>query len=213
MLEKVSIFAGLSPEEVEAIEGHAVIKKYRKNTVFIERGDEANMLYFIVEGLAKVYISDDDGREVVLNEQGPGTYLGELALLGSGSRAASAVTLEDSVFLTLTKQSLQRLIAEYPDIALNLIRDLALRVRSMADEVSALALLDVYGRIARLLTENAVPEGDRTVVGRMTHQDIATRVGASREMVSKILKDLRVGGYLSIEGKRFIIERPLPARW
>jgi len=213
MLEQVSLFADLSPQEVEAIEARAVIKRYRKNTVFIERGDQANMLYFIVEGLAKVYIADEEGKEVLLNEQGPGTYLGELALLGAGARAASAVTLEDSVFLTLTKQSFRQLIADHPEIALSLMRDLAMRVRNMADEVSALALLDVYGRVARLLTDSAQEQDGRLLLPRMTHQEIAARVGASREMISKILKELRVGGYLSTEGKQFIIERPLPARW
>jgi len=213
MLEQVSLFADLSPQEVEAIEARAVIKRYRKNTVFIERGDQANMLYFIVEGLAKVYIADEEGKEVLLNEQGPGTYLGELALLGAGARAASAVTLEDSVFLTLTKQSFRQLIADHPEIALSLMRDLAMRVRNMADEVSALALLDVYGRVARLLTDSAQEQDGRLLLPRMTHQEIAARVGASREMISKILKELRVGGYLSTEGKQFIIERALPARW
>lgn len=213
LLRDVHLFSGLSDDDLATIERHTTRKRYRKNTVIIERGDEAHTFYLVIEGRLKVFIAGEDGREIVLNDLGPGDYMGELALLGDTPRTASVVTQEDSEFLILTKQSFLKFVSDYPEITLTMMRDLAKRVADLADEVSSLALLDVYGRTVKLLNENAREEGDRLITDRFTHQEIANRVGSSREMVSKILKDLRVGGYISVEQKRFILNRELPARW
>ncbi len=213
ILENVALFSTLSDDQRDAIACHTVRKKYRKDTIIIECGDTANTLYVIVKGQVKIYIADDDGREIVLNQQGAGSYFGELALLGNGPRSASVRTLEDSEFLMLTKKSFLEFVSQHPEITLTLMRDLAVKLRDMADEVSSLALLDVYGRIVKLLNAQAREEDDLLITPRLTHQDIADRVGASREMISKILKDLRTGGYLSMQGKRVIIEKPLPPHW
>ena len=212
MLEQVPLFSGLDADELEAIERLAVRKHYLRNTILIEQGDEANTLYLLVSGRVKIYMGDD-AREVVLREIGPGSYVGELAILVGGTRSASVKTLEDSDFLVLTQRSFNDIITGHPKIALALLRDLAKRVCEMTEDVGNLALLDVYGRIAKLLEQSAVEEQGRRITGRWTHQDIADRVGASREMVSKILKDLRVGGYLAVEQKRIVLLRPLPERW
>ena len=213
MLDQVYLFEGLSPGELKTIEQHAVTKKYRKNTVIIERGDDANALYFVVDGQVKAYVADDSGKEIILNEQGRGAVVGELALLAEIPRTASVMTLEDSEFLVLSRHSFMQCLKDHPNIAFNLIRALARQVQSLTESVTDFALLDVYGRIAKILTESAVPEGDQLITPKFTHQHIADRVGSSREMVSKILKDLRLGGYLSTEGKRYILHRKLPARW
>jgi CRP/FNR family cyclic AMP-dependent transcriptional regulator len=213
MLEQVPLFTGLSSADLEAIERLAVSKRYRRNTVIIEYGDEANTLYFLVDGRVKVYITGGDGREVVFGERGPGAYVGELALLGEGRRSASVETLEDSEFMVLTRQSFHQVLTEHPQIAMTLLRDLARRLCEISEDVSDLALLDVYSRITKLLQGCAKEESGRLITDRLTHQDIADRVGASREMVSKILKDLRVGGYLEIDKKRIVLLRPLPDRW
>jgi CRP/FNR family cyclic AMP-dependent transcriptional regulator len=213
MVNQVPLFAGLSPEELETIERHAVTKRYRKNTVIIEKGDEANSLYLILEGRVKVYVADEEGKEIVLNEQGPGDHIGELALLGDTLRTASVITLEDSVFLVLTKRSFRQCLDDHPGIALNLLGYLSHRVGQLTEEVSDLALLDVYGRVAKTLIESATEQDGRLVTSRLTHQEIADRVGSSREMVSKILKDLRTGGYVTVEGKQYVINRKLPTRW
>lgn len=213
MLNQVYLFDGLSPEELETIERHTVTKKYRKNTVIIERGDDANALYFIVDGQVKAYVADDSGKEIILNEQGRGAVVGELALLAEIPRTASVMTLEDSEFLVLSRRSFMQCLQDHPNIAFNLIKALARQVQSLTESVTDFALLDVYGRIAKILTESAVEDSGRLITQKFTHQHIADRVGASREMVSKILKDLRLGGYLSTEGKRYILHRKLPARW
>ena len=101
MLDKVYLFEGLAPEELATIEQHAVNKRYRKNTVIIERGDDANTLYVLLEGQVKAYVADDSGKEIVLSQQGPGAVLGELALLAEIPRTASVMTLEDSEFVVL----------------------------------------------------------------------------------------------------------------
>ena len=213
MLENSNLFAGMDPEDIETLERHTVRKAYRRNTVIMERGDEAHTLFVLIEGRAKAYVADEDGREIVLSEMEPGMHIGELAVLRDIPRTASVMTLDDSVFLVLTKQSFLQCLAEQPRIALNLISDLIDRVKILTDAVSDLALLDVYGRITKMLTDSAEQRDGRRITPRFTHQEIADRVGASREMVSKILKDLKNGGYLSAEGKRLIIERKLPARW
>jgi CRP/FNR family cyclic AMP-dependent transcriptional regulator len=213
VLDQVPLFDGLTPEELATIEQHAVRKPYRKNTVIIERGDEANTLYLLLEGRVKTYIADEGGKEIVLNELGPGTQLGELALLGDIPRTASVQTIEDSVFLILTKRSFLQCLADHPNIALNLIRLLVQRTQALTESVGDLALRDVYGRIAKVLNDSAEQQDGQLMTPPFTHQQIADRVGSSREMVSKILKDLKTGGYLATEGKRFILQRRLPAKW
>lgn len=213
MLNDVYLFDGLAADELAAIERHAVIKRYRKNTVLIERGDDANALYLLVAGQVKAYVADENGKEIILSEQGPGAVIGELALLAEIPRTASVMTQEDSEFLVLSRRSFLQCLQDHPNIASNLIRALARQVQTLTEAVTDFALLDVYGRIAKILTESAVEEAGRSITPRFTHQHIADRVGSSREMVSKILKDLRLGGYLSVEDKRYVLHRRLPARW
>lgn len=213
MLEKVQLFAGLSTEEVEAVEAHAVLRTFRKNTVFIHKGDESSRLYLIVSGKVKVFVSDEYGKDKVLSIQGPGEHVGELGLLADLPRTASAMTLEDSSFLVLAKTSFLDCLGRNPRIALNLIGNLVERVSRLTEEVSGLALGDVYGRLVRLLQEQAREEGGELITGRLTQQEIGSMVGASREMVSMLLRDLRAGGYIGIKNKRITILKKLPPRW
>lgn len=213
MLMHVYLFDGLQEEELATLEKHAVVRRYRKNTVIIEKGDDANALYILREGQVKAYVADDKGKEIVLSQQGPGAVLGELALLADIPRTASVMTLEDCEFVVLKKPSFLQCLSEHPGIALNLIRALASQVQSLTESVTDFALLDVYGRIAKILRDSAEEEGGRMITPKFTHQQIADRVGASREMVSKIIKDLKLGGYLGIEEKRYVLYRNLPAKW
>jgi len=213
MLRHVYLFAGLPDEELETIERHAVTKRYRKNTVIIEKGDDANALYILLEGRVKAYVANDRGKEIILSEQGPDAVLGELALLAGIPRTASVMTLVDSEFLVLSRRSFEDCLQSAPNIAFNLIKSLAAQVKNLTDSVTDFALLDVYGRIAKVLSESSVDEDGQQITPQLTHQQIADHVGSSREMVSKILKDLKKGGYLSMIGKRYVIHRKLPAHW
>lgn len=213
MLDRVPLFADLDAEALAELENHTKRKHYQKRTVIIERGDESSTLYVLESGRAKVYIADDAGKEVVLRELGPGDHFGELALLGGSPRTASVMSLTDCEVLVLTGPVFKAFLAAHPEVALLLICHLARQVADLTDTASDMALLTVYGRVAKLLSEHAEEEGGRLITRALTQQGIADRVGCSREMVSRILGDLKTGGYISTEGKRFVIERKLPERW
>ncbi len=203
----------LSPQEVRELSAHAVQRTFPRSTVIVSEGDPADSLYIIASGRVKVYVADAEGREVVFQTQGPGEYFGEM-MLDEGPRSASIVTLEKSSFLVVPKPELREFLLENPQFAVRLIEKLIGRVRTLTESVKSLALMDVYGRVARLLLELAEEREEGLVIDeRLTQQDIASRVGASREMVSRILKDLTTGGYLAIERKRIVLSRRPPAHW
>jgi CRP/FNR family cyclic AMP-dependent transcriptional regulator len=203
----------LSEAEVQAMARHAVTRAFPKNTIVVTEGDRTDTLHVIVSGRVKIYVSDEKGKEIVLNHAGPGEYFGELVLDG-GARAASVMTLEPCRFLVVPKEDLRELVAQSPDFALHLIRKLIRRVRVLTGDVKSLALMDVYGRVARMLLEHAVErDGALVIEERPTQQEMANRVGASREMVSKILGELASGGYISVERDRIRIARALPRAW
>ena len=153
------------------------------------------------------------GKEVILNTQEAGEHFGELALVRESPRTSSVITLEDCKFLVLSKARVPGMPVRHPSIAFNLIRALAERISALSDNVSSLALLDVYGRVAKVLAEHSTEQDGKRVTEPLTQQDIANMVGASREMVNKIFKDLKQGGYISVDEHRVILHRTLPARW
>jgi CRP/FNR family cyclic AMP-dependent transcriptional regulator len=167
----------------------------------------------LLSGHVKVFLSDEQGREVQLNRLGPGEYFGEVTLDG-GPRSASVMALEETRCAVVRRAELLGLIERQPELALHMLRRLARRVRALSENVRSLALMDVYGRVARLLLELAVEEGGKLVVqDKLTHQDIASRVGASRDMIGRIMKDLAVGGYISVDKRRITIHRNPPRHW
>lgn len=213
MIESIPLFAGLLDEDLALVENHGSIKTYRKNTIVINQDDETDSLYVILSGSVKVFISGEDGREVVLNQKGEGEYFGEMALIDRQPRSASVVTLQPSRLMIISRTDFMQCVSRNPGIALNLIEPMSRRIRALTENVTSLALLDVYGRVARVLLDQAVEEEGRTITGKLTQQDIADMVGASRAMVSRIIKDLKLGGYISIEKKRIIINQQLPSHW
>ncbi|WP_139557190.1 Crp/Fnr family transcriptional regulator [Methylotetracoccus oryzae] len=191
--------------------GHTV--RYPKGTVIITQGDPSDALYVILSGRVKVYLSDDNGREVVLAICGPGDYLGELALV-EGVRSASVATLEPCTMSYVTQQSFKEHLKNDPGAAFDLVVRLIGRLRLATEELRSLALMDVYGRVARLLLELAVErDGQRVVEQPLTQQQIAERVACSREMISRVFKELTDGGYIRVENRRIYIDRRLPARF
>lgn len=213
MLPKTQREESLSPAELQALSAHAVKRSSPKQTVIVNEGDPADALYIIVSGRVKVFAADAEGREIVLLTQGPGEYFGEM-MLDEGPRSASVMTLEASTFLVIPKASLREFLVQNPAFAVRLIEKLIHRVRSATASIKSLALMDVYGRVARLLLELADErDGSWVISERLTQQDIASRVGASREMVSRILKDLADGGYIAVQRDCIIVNRKLPTRW
>lgn len=207
------LFLGLEEHELRALSAHATVQTFPKHAVIINEGDRTDSIFIIASGRVKVYLRGGDGKEVILNIHGPGEYFGEM-VLDEGPRSASVATLETSKFLIISKTDFKQFLSAHPDFAMKLINRLMHRVRALTENVGNLALLDVYGRVARLLLELAVEQGGRlVVVEKLTQKDIADRVGASREMVSRIFKDLVAGGYIALEHKQITINKDLPPRW
>ncbi len=202
----------LGEAELAEISRSATPRSYPARTVIVSEGDRSDALYVILEGRCRAYVSDENGREAILSDMGPGEYFGEVAM-DEGPRSASVVTLEPAKLLVVPAERFRAFLAENPDFAFHFIAKLLHRIRELTHNVSGLALLDAYGRVSRLLMESAREEGGRQVVAeRMTQAEIASRVGCSREMVSRIFKDLVRGGYVSVEKERIVILRRPPER-
>jgi len=213
-LKKVSIFTQTSNDVLQEVAKHAVTRHYAKNSVVVCEGDDTNSLYLILKGKVKVFLSDDNGKEVLINVQGENDYFGELALLDSEKRSAMVMTIENSTFLVISQQDFEKILETHPEIMPNIVVALCRRIRSLTNNVRNLALLDVYGRVAKTLIDLSHEEnGQMMVLEKITQQDIANRVGASREMVSRILKDLSSGGYISYDKRHIVINNKLPAHY
>lgn len=213
MDDKAGGWSHLSTNELGELSAQGIVKSFPRNAVIVSEGDETDSLYIIIGGRVKVYVSDQDGKDVVLGTQGPGEYFGEVALDG-GLRSASVMTLEPSRFAVIPKDKVRGFLRTHPDFSINVIEKLIARTRSLTENVKSLALMDVYGRVARLLLEMAAEQDGKLVITeKLTQQDIASRVGASREMISKIFKDLSIGGYITVEQKRITINKTPPRHW
>jgi CRP/FNR family cyclic AMP-dependent transcriptional regulator len=213
VLNNIPLFDGLPDPVLDEIARHAVTRTYPRNTIVISEGDQSDSLYIIESGRVKVFASDEKGKEVILCTQGPGEYFGEMALIDEAPRSASVMTLEPTKLSLISRTAFRECLADNPDVAYTLIQELTRRIRTLTDKVKSLALMDVYGRVAGILLKQAKEQDGQLVADRLTHQEIANMVGASREMVSRILKDLATGGYIEVQGKQFVIREKLPSGW
>lgn len=206
-------FAPLGEQLLRDIAAAGVVRNYPKNAILINEGEVGDSLYIVLSGRVKVFASNAAGREVVIAFHGPGEYVGEMSLDGS-PRSASVMTVEPTTCAIVNRASVREFLLAHPDFALNLIGKLIQRVRVTTENVKSLALTDVYGRLVRLITTLAVErDGVMAVPEKLTQQDIAERVGASRDMISRLLKDLVTGGYLSIADKKITILKKPPTAW
>jgi len=206
-------FPGLMPEDLADLFQRATLRTCQKNTIVVSEGDESDTVYFVLSGRLKVFLSDAQGKEVVINTLGAGEYFGEMSL-EPGGRSASVMALEPSRMAAVRMADFRTFLLDHPEFQQQLVRKLIRRVRALSRHVRDLALLDVYGRVVRTLQELAREENGRLIVPEvLSQQAIAGLVGASREMVSRILKELRVGGYLGVDGRRIVILKKLPSAW
>ena len=213
MPHKDGPFVSLDESTMRALAPHGAVRAFPKNVVVVHEGDETDSLYVVLAGRVKAFVSDEDGKELVVNTIDAGDYFGELVLDG-GPRSASVMTLEPSRFLVIPRSDVEGLLEKNPAFARDLIYKLIGKVRSLTGKVLDLAVKDVYGRFARFVDENAVEQSGRRVVAeRLTQHDIAARIGASREMVSRVVKELTAGGYISIDAKHITVHKKLPANW
>jgi len=209
-LHNIPLFAGLPEIELQAIVNKAVIKACDRNAIVVTEGEFAKSLYVIISGRVKVYLEDENGKELVLDSKGSGEYFGEM-VLDEGPRSASVMTTEPSTFAVISTTVFKGLLVKHPEIALIVIKNLIRMARGLDQNVRSLAMLDVYGRVSRMLLDLAVEQGGTLVVPeKLTRQEMATRVGTSREVINRILRDLTAGGYIRVENKTIIINKPLP---
>ncbi len=202
------------PEPLRQLAQRGEVKHFRKQQRLIEEGTQGDTLFVILAGRLRAYSADERGREIVYGIHGPGEYLGEMSLDG-GPRSASVMAEEPAVCAVITRHTLLQHIAAHPGFALELIGRVIRRARLATQSARDMALLDAYGRVVRLLESlaEAQPDGSRRISERLTHAEIAARVGCSREMISRLMKDLERGGYVqtAADGSRTI--QALPAHW
>lgn len=207
---QLSAIADLFVRELAAL---GRVRSYPKNTVFITEGDSSDSVFVVLSGRVKIFLSDTEGHEMILDTQGPGEYVGEMALDGN-PRSASVMTMEATTFSVVGREPIKEQIRRKPEFALDMISKIIDRARLATNSVKDLALLDVYGRVARLLLNMAVERnGKLEIPEKLTQQEIAERVGASRDMVSRIFRDLTAGGYITVESRHITINKKPPARW
>lgn len=212
-LKGIPLFEGVSDADLRALADRTAVRSYPKQAIIVNEGDESDSLYLIVSGRVKIYLADEHGKELILAIKGPGQYFGEMVLDGE-ARSASVMTLEPSQFAVLSRADFRAFLLAHAEVALQLVHNLIRVARGLNRSVRNLAMLDVYGRVARILLELAVERDGKLVIPeRLTQKDIAARVGASREMINRILRDLTTGGYVSVQDGRITINKAPPARW
>ncbi len=191
----------------------ALSRFYPKGAMVVMAGDDSDTVYFIQEGELKVCAYGDDGKEVIFNVLVAGESFGELAVFTGEPRSADVVCRTSCKLMVLKKSDYLDALRSNADLAIAALEYQAHLVYRLAEQVSSLALVNVFGRVSRLLKNRGVAMEEGLVIEGLTHQDIASEVGASREMVSKILSDLNKGDYIHTQRKRIVLLKPLPKGW
>ncbi|MEZ7910735.1 MAG: cyclic nucleotide-binding domain-containing protein [Propionivibrio sp.] len=200
LLRSIPLFAGLPENQVYQIARMAGVRKVPRNTTLVRVGDKTDALYVLVSGSAKVLNRDVEGREVILTLLGAGECFGEMSLIDGSPRSADVVSCEPCELLVIAKSDFAHALSENVDLCLNIMKSLADRLREANRKIESLALLDVYGRVAKLLLDfSELEDGRRVIRRKVSKQDMAKMVGASREMVSRVMKDLESRGYVRSE--------------
>ena len=200
---------------IEALASQGVQRRYRRGALLIQEGDTGDTLYIVLQGKLRAFLGDNRGKELTLGMYGPLEYVGEMSLDG-GPRSAHVEAAESSTCAVISRDILLAYIAEHPEFALELMARLIRRARLATESARSVALIDVYGRLVRLLNQWATDPnevGERALRDRMTHQQMAQHLACSREMVSRLLKDLENGGYIAVRERRIRLLKALPARW
>ncbi|HYT16436.1 MAG TPA: cyclic nucleotide-binding domain-containing protein [Burkholderiales bacterium] len=199
LLRNVPLFSVLTEHQLAVLTNVVSRKSFARGTTIIAAGDTTESLYVIISGRLKVMMSDDEGREVILAILGPTEFFGEMGLIDDHPRSASVVAIEACELLTLYKRDFKNCLAENFEMTMTVMRGLVKRLREADQKIGSLALMDVYGRVARLLSEmSETVEGQKVVTKKLAKQDIAKMIGASREMVSRVMKDLQAGGFIEV---------------
>ena len=210
LLKRVSIFADLDEQGLDGLERLLVPHTYAKDALVVSHEEPGDALYIIASGRAKAVLLGESGREIILYLFRPGDFFGEMSLLDNEPRSATVQACEETTVLVLKREAFHRHIREYPQTALSILKEMSGRLRRADEIIGSLALLDVYGRVARMLRELADKDGVEHEEGifikeRPTQQDIAAMIGTSRETVSRALNDFAKRGFVEMNGKSILL--------
>jgi CRP/FNR family transcriptional regulator/CRP/FNR family cyclic AMP-dependent transcriptional regulator len=211
-LKQVPLFAGLADEDIRELMEVARKRTFRSGEVIFHRDDPGQVLYVIKEGKVKISLVSPDGQEIVLAVLGKGECFGEFAILDELPRSADAITLEKVECYTLQRSDFHHAILKNPKIAIQVLQVLTKRLRINDQMVEDLIFLDVYGRVAKKLLELAETHGEKVENGtrinvRLTQQELASMVGASRESVNKVMGYFTDKNFISTDKHRITLHR------
>ena len=215
LLKNVELFNHLTDEQISELANQSREVQFRKNAILMTEGDAGESMYVIASGLVKVFVSDEDGKELVLYEQGEGAVIGDIALLDDEPRSASVATLENTTAIMINKSDFLRIMQSSPEMALGIIRSLTQRLRHATEGSRSLALDNVYRRLADKLLELSKEAGDGVLQlpKKYSHQELGNMIGASREMVGKVMAELIKGEYVELRDGIIFMLRKLPRHW
>ena len=205
VLKKVPLFSDLSEAELARFAEVTREREYPKNSVILFEDDPGDALYIVSAGQVKVVLIGEDGREVILSVLGDGDFFGEMALIDDEPRSAHVIAMRDSQLLVLRRDDFQAQLVVQPKIGLKLLRVLVQRLRRADEKIGGLVLLDVNGRVARLLLDLADEGGGPKITRRLTHHTIAQMIGSSRETVSRAMRELVDRGLIEVTRREISI--------
>ena len=206
VLKSVPMFANFPEDQLRTLATLLSRRSAPRGSMIVAEGDAVDSLYVVVSGRLKVMMGEADGKEVILAIIGPGEFFGEMGLIDDGPRSASVVAIEPCELLVVTRRIFRKCLLENVEVAMAVLRVVVRRLREADRKIGSLAMLDVYGRVARLLLDMSEDvDGQRIVTKRLPKQDIAKMIGASREMVSMVMRDLEISGYFEVRGSTIVL--------
>lgn len=214
ILKSVPLFSSFSDQQIAALASWIQRRSYPRGAAILRAGEETDALYIIMSGRVKVLIPDEEGHEVILTMMEAQDFVGEMGLLDGLPSSATVETLEPCEMLRLPRTAFNSLLENNNEVAMQVLRNLVKRLRDADRKIESLALIDVYGRVARLIIDMAEETDGRWIVPRApAKQEIARMIGASREMVSRVVKDLQEKGLIRTDKRKiFVLDRQSMAR-
>ena len=210
LLRNVPLFSLLPRVQLLLLASLLSRKPYPRNSTVVAAGDPADALYIVISGRLKVVMSDNERREAILAILNRGDFFGEIGLIDQAPRSASVVTLESCELLTMTRTDFMKGLQKNFNLAMNVIGGLVKRLREADQKIGSLALMDVCGRVARLLMEMAeTVDGQRVVTKKLPKKQIAKMIGASREMVSRVMKEMETSGHIEVRARQIVLRDSL----
>ena len=206
LLRQLPMFAEMAEDALQAVARVSLLRRVPRNARVVRTGEPIDFVYLVLAGSLNVLVDDEQGREAILSVLGPGELFGEMGALDEEARSASVVAVTPSVLVVIGKTEFKRCLQANFEVTQYVMRKLVQRLRLADRRIESLALLDVTGRVVRLLLELTEPlDGQRVLSCRISRQDIAKMIGASREMVSRVVKDLELRGLIEQNDGRIVL--------